>query len=101
VGVALGSNRDTASVGLQKIKDELRNQPANHGDLTKFKECTQAGEWCNFRSYHYDWWMFAIDRGSSGYRIRYIVYQNDIQQLKADPAWLQYYWLGAILLIQV
>src|SRR5690606_19379020 len=70
------------------------------GDLTKFKNWAQTGEWRNFHNYHYDWWMFPIDRASSGRGMQYTVYQHDIQQLKADPAWLQDYRLGAILEMQ-
>jgi hypothetical protein len=95
-----GNNQDPAFAGIQGMKDALRSQPAASGDLNKFKRWAQAGEWKNFHTYHYDWWMFPIDRSSSGQGMRYTVYQDDIQQLKADSAWLKDYRLGAVLLMQ-
>lgn len=100
VRVTPGNNQDPTFAGIQGMKDALRNQSsAGHGDVNKFKKWAQAGEWKQFHATHYDWWMFPLDR-SSGYGFKYSVYQDDIQQLRADPAWLKDYRLGAILLMQ-
>lgn len=100
IGVYPGSNQDPAFAGIEGMEDALRNRPASCGDLTKFKSWAQVGEWKKFHDYHYDWWMFPIDRSSSGQGMQYTVYQNDIQQLKSNLAWLKDYRLGAVLLIQ-
>ncbi len=100
IGTHLGNNQDPTFAGIEDMKEALRSQPASYGDLTKFKRWAQAGEWKEFHHAHYDWWMFPLDRSSSGQGMRYTVYQNDIQQLKADPAWLKDYRLGAVLLMQ-
>lgn len=98
-----GKNTDSSFVGIQGMKDALRNMPGSgNGNLNKFKVWTQAGQWEQFSPshHHYDWWMFPIDRQTSGQGLKYTVHQDDIAALKADEAWLKDYRLGAILLMQ-
>jgi hypothetical protein len=98
-----GNNRDPSFVGIQGMKDSLRKRNmAGDGDLNKFIAWAQAGDWKQFGPsyHHYDWWMFPIDRSSSGQGLKFTVYQQDIQALKADQEFLKDYRLGAILLIQ-
>jgi hypothetical protein len=98
-----GNNSDSSFVGMQGIKDALRkrNMPGE-GDLSKFIAWAQAGDWKQFGPsyHHYDWWMFPIDRSSSGQGLKFTIYAQDIQALKSDLAFLRDYRLGAILLIQ-
>jgi hypothetical protein len=102
VGVTPGNNLNSTFIGIKGIKNALRNRPAaGDGDLNKFIKWAKTGNWEQFgpNYHHYDWWMFPIDRTSSQ-GLKYTVYQNDIQQLQSDLAWLKDYRLGAILLIQ-
>ena len=98
-----GSNRDATFVGIQGLKDALSNHAvAGYGDLNQFIAWAKAGDWQQFGPgfHHYDWWMFPIDRPSAGQGMKYTVYQQDIQALKHDSAFLKNYRLGAILLMQ-
>lgn len=97
------SNTHATFVGIQGMKDVLRNRPSpGEGDVNKFVAWAQAGAWEQFgpSHNHYDWWMFPLDRNSAGQGWKYTVYQQDIQALKADQDWLKDYRLGAILLMQ-
>lgn len=97
------TNNDPSFVGMQGMKEALRNKPGNsHGNLKKFIAWAEARAWEQFEPnhHHYDWWMFPIDRASQGQGLRYTVYQQDIAALKGDTAWLKDYRLGAILLLQ-
>jgi hypothetical protein len=103
VGIQAGKNAHPTFVGIQGMKDSLRKRnSAGDGDLNKFIAWAQAGDWEQFgpNFHHYDWWMFPIDRSSSGQGWQFTVYHEDIQALKADQAFLKDYRLGAILLIQ-
>ena len=98
-----GRNPDSSFVGIQGMREALRNHPGEgHGNLKKFMAWAKTGAWGQFahRYHHYDWWMFPIDRHSAGQGWKYTVYQQDIEALKADAAWLRDYRLGAILLMQ-
>jgi hypothetical protein len=103
IKVQAGNNKNANFVGIEEMKKALRNKDgAGNGNLNKFINWAQAGIWEQFGPsyHHYDWWMFPIDRSSQGYGLQYTVYQNDIQQLKADLDWLKDYRLSAILLMQ-
>jgi len=73
---AAGNNTDHDFVGIQGMKDALRNMTGSrNGNLTKFKVWAEAGTWEQFghSCNHYDWWMFPIDRKISQ-GLKYSVY---------------------------
>ena len=77
--------------GLEKIKEEQRRQ------LEDFEEWASKGQWNNFHDSHYDWWMFPIDDPSS-YGYAYVVYDEDVAELKKDKRYVKNYLRGAELL---
>ena len=85
---------------VKKMKIALRSETGHYGNLTKFKEWARKGEWKHIISYHYDWWMFPINRDSAGQGKKYTVYEKEIKALKQDKDWLKDYRLGAILVMQ-
>ncbi|ACP20855.1 hypothetical protein Aasi_1488 [Candidatus Amoebophilus asiaticus 5a2] len=102
IGVKPGKNSHPTFVSIDGIKKALRHRKSSgEGDLKKFVSWAETGDWKQFGpSYqHYDGWMFPIDR-ISNQGLKYTVFKDDIQQLKADLDWLKDYRLGAILLIQ-
>ncbi len=103
ISVKLKNNSAPIFVGIQGMKDALRNKEGiGNGNLEKFIQWANAKTWGQFgpNHHHYDWWMFPIDRTSYGQGAKYTVYKKDIDELKKDLKFLKDYRLGAMLLIQ-
>lgn len=79
-------------VGINQLKEKHKWQ------LEKFENWAEEGEWINFHTSHYDWWMFPI-KASSKYGYAYSVYQDEIDQLKSDKDFIKKYLRGVELLL--
>jgi hypothetical protein len=85
------SNTKPDFVGLVRLKQQHAAQ------LAEFEQWAASGQWEQFHSHHYDWWMFPINQPSS-YGFAYTVYQQEIEELKTDPEFMRNLLRGAELL---
>ncbi|HSI84291.1 MAG: hypothetical protein ACAI35_28060 [Candidatus Methylacidiphilales bacterium] len=65
--------------------------------LADFEKWAAASRWSEIHSHHYDWWMFPIPRPSM-HGNKFTVYSGEIEQLKADAAYMKNYLRGHELL---
>jgi hypothetical protein len=79
---------------VQRVKQKQAEQ------LAKFETWAQAGQWQNIHQAHYDWWMFPVERPSSGYGDVYAVSKKDVQALKDDKEFMENYRQGVHLVVQ-
>jgi len=78
-------------VGIPALIDKHREQ------IEKFELWASRGAWMDFHYSHYDWWTFPIDKPSN-YGFRYVVYEGEIAQLKADDGFMTRFRRGVELL---
>ncbi|PTX99801.1 hypothetical protein DB346_18485 [Verrucomicrobia bacterium LW23] len=83
------TNPDFAGLDVMKAKQAET--------CAAFQRWAAAGQWKEFHSHHYDWWMFPIPRPSQ-HGTRYTVYSGDIARLKQDAGYMASYRLGHELL---
>jgi len=81
------SNTDPSFVGIEKFKQTHNQQ------IVKFEQWSLQDDWEQFHSSHYDWWVFPVNRRSS-YGMKWVVYENEINQLKEDSSFLEQYRKG-------
>jgi len=84
-------NTDSSFVGLETLKS------AHSRQIDLFETWAAHREWDTFHYSHYDWWTFPIDRPSA-YGLKWVVYEGEIAQLKADDIFMQKYTRGLTLL---
>ena len=71
--------------------------------LQKLQAFAKKGEWQHLQTHTthpdsgFDWWMFPIDRPSSGYGEQYQVSRQDVEMLKRDAEFMKNYRTGVIL----
>jgi hypothetical protein len=81
--------------------DALKNKQQDH--LAKLNRLARAGHWQHLQMHTdhpdsgFDWWMFLIDRASTGYGDQYRVSQRDIEALMNDPIFMKNYRNGVLL----
>lgn len=85
-------NEHTEFVGLEALKAKQAAQ------LSLFEEWALNNDWLQFHFSHYDWWMYPISQPSQ-FGFAYVVYENEIQQLKHDPDFIRNYLRGVELLL--
>lgn len=83
---------DTAKV--DRIKEHQFQQ------LQYFEQWTAANQWDQIHRAHYDWWMFPVERPSSGYGPKFAVGRGEVQALKSDVNFMKHYRRGVILVVQ-
>jgi hypothetical protein len=96
-------NNLVPQVGVQAITkiDTLKNKQQDH--LIKLNTLARAGQWQHLQMHTdhpdsgFDWWMFPIDRASTGYGDQYRVSQSDIETLTKDPIFMNNYRNGVLL----
>jgi hypothetical protein len=91
-----GTGRRNSAADFVGIAD-LKKQHARQ--VAAFESWAARGAWSEFHSAHYDWWAFPYDQPSS-HGFAYVVYEGDVADLKADPAFLAAYLRGAELLLR-
>ena len=74
-------------VGVAPLKRKHKEQ------LTEFESWASRNEWEKFHHAHYDWWIFPVNRQSS-YGYQWTVYASEVEELKADPAFVADYLRG-------
>merc|ERR1711971_521667 len=70
---------------------------AHAGQLTEFYNMAKAGDWARIHQGHFDWFMFPIEDGSFD---QYNVYEDDVEALLKDEAWLTSYRDGVRLVLK-
>jgi hypothetical protein len=78
-------------VGLDRIKDAQAEQ------LQFFETWAIDKQWMRFHNSHYDWWMFPINEPSR-FAFAWVVYDEDIAELKKDEKYISNYLRGVELL---
>ncbi len=73
---------------------------AHKPQLQSFEKWAKANQWGKVHRAHYDWWMFPVERESSGYGDEYAVNTADVQALKADQEFMKNYRRGVVLVVQ-
>ena len=82
-------------------REALKNKQKNH--LAKLQALANRGEWqalqehTNHPDSSFDWWMFPINRESASFGRQYQLTNEDVEALKRDPAFIQNYRKGVIL----
>ncbi|WP_243347296.1 hypothetical protein [Parabacteroides sp. FAFU027] len=80
-------------VGIPKLKRK------HHQQIVEFEHWARAEDWQKFHISHYDWWAFPIDKPSR-LGFAYTVFEDEINELKQDPVFMQELVLGAELLLR-
>lgn len=68
--------------------------------LSLFEEWAKCDKWKSIHSAHYDWWMFPVERPSSGYGTAFAVSKEDVETLKADDQFMENYRRAIHLVVQ-
>lgn len=68
--------------------------------LEKFEEWASMNQWKKIKQAHYDWWMFPVNRISSGHAATYKVNEHEIEVLKTDQDFINDYKRGVTLVVQ-
>jgi hypothetical protein len=83
-------NTDSSFVGIDKLKRTHQHQ------IEEFEDWARQNEWEKFHYNHYDWWVFPVDRRSA-YGMMWVVYSGEVQVLKTDAQFMQFYCRGVTL----
>ncbi|WP_068471444.1 hypothetical protein [Candidatus Protochlamydia phocaeensis] len=78
--------------------DRIKQRQAKQ--LQDFKNWALANQWQKIHDAHYDWWMFPVERPSAQQGEAYAVGREEVNALKADPAFMQSYREGVALVVQ-
>ena len=85
---------DVDKAKVERIKKKQFEQ------LKNFEKWAQANTWDFIHKAHYDWWMFPVERPSSGYGIQYVVGKGEVEAFKADATFMNNYRRGVVLVVQ-
>lgn len=93
----------TIKIEMKKNEHEefvgLANLVTKNGEQVKrFIQWAEQKDWRAFHINHYDWWLFPIDQPSR-LGFAYTVYENEIQNLKLNPQFIENLKLGTKLLL--
>jgi len=82
-------NLNSTFIGYQGMKDIMLTGDGTNGNagLNDFRKWAKNGEWNEFHTHHYDWWVFPIPE-KSGFGLKYTVYLEDILELKKDTVYI-------------
>jgi hypothetical protein len=78
--------------------DQIKKQQFEQ--LQQFENWADANKWSSIHDAHYDWWMFPVERPSSQYGETYAVGKGEVEELKADPIFMENYRRGVVLVVQ-
>lgn len=81
------SNTDPSFVGIEHLKQ------THHQQITGFEQWALQNDWERFHDSHYDWWVFPINRPSA-YGMMWVVFDQEIAQLKEDSSFVADYRKG-------
>jgi hypothetical protein len=100
----LPSKNDPSLVSVKKIEadqikvKEIKAKQAEQ--LKSFVRWARAKQWKRIHNAHYDWWMFPVERPSSGHGTKYAVSRAEVDALKADAEFMKNYRRGVALVVQ-
>eukprot|EP00771_Trimastix_marina_P000881 gnl/Trimastix_PCT/1915.p1 GENE.gnl/Trimastix_PCT/1915~~gnl/Trimastix_PCT/1915.p1 ORF type:complete len:220 (+),score=24.04 gnl/Trimastix_PCT/1915:83-742(+) len=77
-------NQHKEFCGIPTLKANMANQHR------QFSQWAAHKRWSHFHSNHYDWWTYPISLRSS-FGLKYSVFQEEVDELKTDPLYMQQY----------
>lgn len=80
-------NTDPTFIGLEKLKQ------VHNAQILEFETWASENDWERFHNSHYDWWVFPVSR-CSGFGMKYVVYEGEVQELKKDIVFIEKYIRG-------
>jgi hypothetical protein len=71
-----------------------------HSQLNQFRIWQKNQQWHDLHNAHFDWWMYPLNRTSSGENGRYTVNNNHVEILKKNASFMRDYREGVEILLQ-
>lgn len=92
------SVRKTGSTTNSQLSSKARAvKEKQAGQLKQFEQWAAAGQWGHIHRAHYDWWMYPVNYSSRTTGSTYQLNANEVDELKADPEFMQNYKRGVVL----